>query len=292
MSGEGMSTDRAPFFDGTGFPRWKVLMEAHLQARGLDVWCVTKEGTRSNTSRERQFDAIAKSILLSSLCDSVFNRVFASPNAHELWKQIVENHEGSADVANQKYHILADELTSFKQLANESAHDMYSRLNTLVNEINALGLKQVTDGEVNRKIIHCLCTPDYDIIKTILLKENLDEKTPNQVINTIVAHEYSLGLLKQGSTSTPSEKSLAVKHTCKLQPRRQEQSSSAEEEKDENDDEASSSSSSEDEATSRAIIFHQTKVAKHVRKLYMLGYETRIREDAVGVFKMAGVDIS
>ena len=46
MSGEGMSTDRAPFFDGTGFPRWKVLMQAHLQARRLDVWPVTELGKK------------------------------------------------------------------------------------------------------------------------------------------------------------------------------------------------------------------------------------------------------
>ncbi|WVZ64220.1 hypothetical protein U9M48_013780 [Paspalum notatum var. saurae] len=216
-----MSTDRAPFFDGKGFPLWKVLMEAHLQARGLDVWRVMKEGMRSNTARERQFDAIAKSTLLSSLCDDMFNRVFASPNAHELWKQIVENHEGSADVANQKYHVLVDELTSFKQHDNESAHDMFSRLNTLVNENNNLGLKQVTNGDMNHKIIRCLLKPDYDIIKTVLLKEDLDNKIPNHVINTIVAHEYSMGIIKQKSTSTSSQKSLAIKHTCKHQPRRQ-----------------------------------------------------------------------
>ena len=48
MSGEGMSTDRATFFDGIGFPRWKVLMQAHLQARGLDVWRVTELGKRDN----------------------------------------------------------------------------------------------------------------------------------------------------------------------------------------------------------------------------------------------------
>ena len=84
MSGEGMSTDRAPFFDGTGFPRWKVLMQAHLQARGLDVWRVTEEGKKNENKAERQYDAIAKSILLSSLCDSVFNRVFANENAHKL----------------------------------------------------------------------------------------------------------------------------------------------------------------------------------------------------------------
>ena len=53
MSGEGMSTDRAPFFDGTGFPRWKVLMQAHLQARGLDVWRVTELGKKNETKAER-----------------------------------------------------------------------------------------------------------------------------------------------------------------------------------------------------------------------------------------------
>ena len=84
MSEEGMSTDRAPLFDGTGFPRWKVHMQlkAHLQARGLDVWRVTEVGKKNETKAERQYDAIAKSILLSALCDSVFNRVYACEDAH------------------------------------------------------------------------------------------------------------------------------------------------------------------------------------------------------------------
>ena len=71
------------------------------------------------------------------------------------------------DVDNQKYHILGEELSSFKQLPNENAHDMYSRLNTLVNEINALGLNQLKDEEINRKILRSLRKPDYDIINTL-----------------------------------------------------------------------------------------------------------------------------
>ena len=70
-------------------------MQAHLQARGLDVWRVTELGKKNETKAERQYDAIAKSILLSSLCDSVFNRVYACKDAHKLWTQIVENHEGT-----------------------------------------------------------------------------------------------------------------------------------------------------------------------------------------------------
>ena len=65
---------------------------------------------------------------------------------------------------------------------------MYSRLNTLVNEINALGLNQVKDEEINRKILRSLRKPDYDIINTLLQKEDLVKLTPNQVINQIIAN--------------------------------------------------------------------------------------------------------
>src|SRR6185312_13358143 len=107
---------------------------------------------------------------------------------------------------------------------------MYSRLNTLVNEINALCLNQVEDVEINRKILRSLRKPDYNIINTLLQKEYLVKLTPNQVINQIITHEYSMGMTKkkeQESTSSSSRKSLAAKHSCKHQPRLQNSSSSS-----------------------------------------------------------------
>ena len=103
-----------PQFDGTGFQRWKVLMEAHLQAKDLNVWRVTSEGMNGNSQQEKQYDAIAKYAILNSLGDNVFNRVFAYKNAKELWKTISENYEGTKDVANEKYHIFINKLNSFK----------------------------------------------------------------------------------------------------------------------------------------------------------------------------------
>jgi hypothetical protein len=76
----------APHFDGTGYPRWKVLMEAYLQAKDLDVWRVTDEVMRNGTKKEKQFVVIAKSIILSSLDVGVFNRVFNCENAHSYGK--------------------------------------------------------------------------------------------------------------------------------------------------------------------------------------------------------------
>ena len=73
-----------PHFDGTNFQRWKILMQSHLQAKGLNVWRVTSEGVKSNSQQDRQYDAIAKCAILSSLGDNMFNRVFACENAKDL----------------------------------------------------------------------------------------------------------------------------------------------------------------------------------------------------------------
>jgi hypothetical protein len=43
----------APHFDDTDYPRWKVLKEAYLQAKDLDVWRVTDEGMRNRTKKEK-----------------------------------------------------------------------------------------------------------------------------------------------------------------------------------------------------------------------------------------------
>ena len=47
------SLGHPPRFDGTGFQRWKVLMEAHLQAKNLNVWRVTSEGMKGNSQQEK-----------------------------------------------------------------------------------------------------------------------------------------------------------------------------------------------------------------------------------------------
>ena len=62
-------------------------------------------------------------------------------------------------------------LIAFKQLDDENAKSMYSWLNVLVNEINSLGVKQIEDLELIRKILHSLRRPDYDLMITILYEK-------------------------------------------------------------------------------------------------------------------------
>ena len=93
------------------------------------------EGVKNNGQQEKQYDAITKCVILSSLENNVFNRVFGCKNTKDLWQTINEIHEGTKDVANERYHVLIDKLNSFNQLDEEDAQSMYSRLNILVNEI-------------------------------------------------------------------------------------------------------------------------------------------------------------
>ena len=191
-------------------------MQAHLQATGLEVWNVVSEGVKFKTLKEKQNDVIAKSIILSFLSDNVFNHVYSCENAKKLWKTIMENYEGMEDVANERYHVLIDKLNSFKQLDDENAESMYSRLNILVNEINSLGVKQIDDLELIRKILHSLRRPDYDLVTTILYEKDLNTMTPNQVLNKVIAHELRNDIKTKAPSSSPTHSALACKQLKKL----------------------------------------------------------------------------
>jgi hypothetical protein len=48
----------------------------------------------------------------------------------------------------------------------------------LVNEINALGVKDIMDLIINRKILQSLQKPDYDLVKAIIYEKKLEDLKP------------------------------------------------------------------------------------------------------------------
>jgi hypothetical protein len=184
-----------------------------FQARGLNVWSVVSDGMKNDGHQEKQYDIIVKSIILSSFCDNVFNHVFACKNSFELWKTINENHGGTKDVANERYHILIDKLNSFD---HKDASSMYSRLNVLVNKINSLDIKKIEETELIRKMLHSLRRPDYDLVTTILYEKELKTMTPNQILNKVIAHELCNGIKPREPLSSPTHSALATKQAKML----------------------------------------------------------------------------
>jgi hypothetical protein len=217
---------------------------------------------------------------LSSLDVGVFNRVFTCENAHELWKTIKEQNESSKEIANERYCCLLEEFNSFKQLANENAESMYSRLNVLVNEINALGVKDITDLNINRKILQSLRKPDYDLVKAIIYEKKLEELKSSHILSKIMAHELQLMPKSKKvpqEPSSPTTSHALSSQQGKLSSRMATHGSSSEDDGDDGDDGESSS----DEEVESMVAEYVKKIFKYVKKVNMYGYNVHLREGVI-----------
>jgi hypothetical protein len=140
-------------------------MEAYLEA--IDVGCLraTTEGLSkvkdpanpvSDEEKYDQWNTKAKNTLYRGLGKDIFNRVRNAKDAHELWTNLCTLHEGTKSEREEYYHIALKKINSFEMLPKESANDMYTRLNVLVEDLNALGLTQMSPSDVARRILSVL----------------------------------------------------------------------------------------------------------------------------------------
>ena len=90
-----------------------------------------------------KWNAKARNTIFRGLCKDVFNRVRNHKDAHALWSDIYALHEGTKSEREEHYYLIMKKLNSFEKLPKESANEMYSRLNVLVEEVNGLGLTQM-----------------------------------------------------------------------------------------------------------------------------------------------------
>jgi hypothetical protein len=158
---------------------------------------------------------------------------------------------------------------------------MYSLLNVLVNEINALGVKDITDLIINCKILQSLRKPDYDLVKAIIYEKKLEDLKPSHILSKIMAHQLQL---MPKSKKAPQEKpqepsSPTTSHALssqqeKMLSRMATQGSSSEDDGDDGDDGDSSS----DEKVESMVAEYMKKIFKYVKKVNMYGYNVHLRE--------------
>jgi hypothetical protein len=101
-------------------------------------------------------------------------------------------------------------LNFFEMLANENVSAMYSRLNILVEEVNGLGLTQISQPDVVRKILSVLPIDKCGHIVTVLHQMDLSVATPTQILGKINAHEMCMHI-NDKDESYSKRKDLALK---------------------------------------------------------------------------------
>jgi hypothetical protein len=192
-----------PLFDGRNFSYWKSRMGAYLYALSLDVWIVTKtDYTRALTPEQQKWNARARNVIIEGISEDIFARIDNIDLAHDMWLQLIQLHEGSSKVREQKYHLLRAKYDEFKMLPNECCNDIFSRLNLIVKELNSLNISNLDKGMINHKIFMLLPKPKYNIINSMLQKEDLDKMKVVELVGEIMAHEMSvLGISEKTTTS-------------------------------------------------------------------------------------------
>jgi hypothetical protein len=132
-------------------------------------------------------------------------------NAHELWENLCALHEGTKSEREERYHIALKKINLFEMLPKESANDMYTRLNVLVEDLNALRLTQMSPLDVVRRILSVLHIEKYGHIVTVLHQSDLSTTTPTQVLGKINAHEMYMHITLEEGSSSSKKKDLAFK---------------------------------------------------------------------------------
>jgi hypothetical protein len=150
---------------------------------------------------------------------------------------LIQLHEGSSKVREQKYHLLRAKYNEFKMLPNKCCNNIFSRLNLIMKELNSLNVFNLDKGMINHKILMLLSKAKYNIINSMLQKEDLNEMKVVELIGEIRVHEMSvLGISEETTLNTSIALKVKTKKNSKLKMIRYESSSSEQDDDSSNDE--------------------------------------------------------
>jgi len=185
-----------------------------------------------------KWNARAKNVLFDAISKEIFAPVHSKHSANDLWVELETIHIGSKKLREEKYQVVKDKLNEFKMLPNELVEQMYSRLNVLVEDINALEISPLSSSDIVQKILHSLQKPKYNIITSLLYEKDLSTLQVVDVVRKIRSHEmFLMGEIEPSQAK--KDLALKAKSDHKSMKKKDPPSSSS-------DDKASEESSDED----------------------------------------------
>ena len=162
-SKNGIHVGKPPQFDGNNYDYWKVRMTSYLKALSRKIWRIVNDGyiildEKKLTPLDEENDLFndqAVNVLFSALDVSEFNQIKGLTNANEIWKKLMEIHEGTSRVKDAKLYMLKGKFSEFAMKKEESVREMFNWLNDIVNDLKGLGF-DVPDEDFSHKFLRCL----------------------------------------------------------------------------------------------------------------------------------------
>ncbi|VFQ73594.1 unnamed protein product [Cuscuta campestris] len=212
--GEGQSTVRPPFFDGTNYSYWKERMRIFVQSNNFKIWLAIKNGDSLPMKKvgdtlipkdedeydeadfkKAQLNATAINFLYCAVNANDYQKISRCQTANQMWNKLMITYEGTPQVRESKIDLLTHEYELFAMKENELVEDMFGRFSNIVNDLDMLG-KTLTDKELVRKIMRSLTKEweskvnsiyegrDYNVITYDGLRGNLITYETNHLSHT------------------------------------------------------------------------------------------------------------
>jgi hypothetical protein len=254
---------KALYFDGTCYNQCKHCMKKYLYSISPEVWQVICDGVDFLDDDEQptpdqlqkiHCNAQAISILTSSIDKEEFNRVDGFDVAKDVWTTLRMTHEGSKPVRKAKVEMLEGQLNHFIMYDDEMLHEMFNRLNKLVNKARALGSKKWTDCMLMKRLMMTYTPMNYNVVALIRQDPAYKKMTSDDVLGRIMNHEMNIQEVNNiknlyNGVSTSKKQDIALKENKSKKKKKVLIESPSEEEEEEEEEEDNEREYDKDELT-------------------------------------------
>jgi hypothetical protein len=132
-----------------------------------------RNSTRPSASDKKKFhqNVKGKNCLFESL-SVIFYQIFMLTKANKLWFKLYELHDDTSHVPRQKYRLVLYDYNSFQMNESNLVKAIYSHSNLIINKLNSIGITELGDADIMRKIMSV--PPHYKYESTIIILHNTE----------------------------------------------------------------------------------------------------------------------
>jgi hypothetical protein len=109
-----------------------------------------------------------------------------------VWNTFQMAHEGPRPVRKAKVEILQGQLNRFIMYDDETLHEMFNRLNKLVNKAIDLGSKKWTDRILTERLMMSYTPINYNVVSLIRQDLAYKKMLSDDVLRRIMNHELNI----------------------------------------------------------------------------------------------------
>ena len=144
---EGLSTNKAPRFDGSKYTFQRIRMEVYLLTFGVDIWQLMVNGYMNPETNLvepadrmlQEYNAKTRNPILYGLEDVEFTKFMQCTSTKKIWDKLKSIYEGDEKVKKVKLQTFSPQFETLQMKEEEDIISYFMQVDDIVNSIIGLG---------------------------------------------------------------------------------------------------------------------------------------------------------